>query len=290
MKNIFLLILLLLAFSSYSASAATMISCTHSELCKLAADIGREAGITNTTYNSLVKISGDPHEFELSMSDVKNLINAPVLIVGPRELNPWMNKVSYQRSKIKSLKTISLSLTKNAAIFYPGGSQEALSHFWLYPKIFCEVKLELAEKMLAQKLITKAIQANTCLSEAEAIENKLKTTFTRIKYPVILTHDAIEALLNSLKNNQTKVVAIKGSGHHDEASTSTVKRLYDALRSPVVIWIEEEGIHVPQNIISKKRKQDLTLKIATDFSNNESSFAHLESLNESLVKVAGQIK
>ncbi len=202
MKIRFLIIYALLAFSTFSANSETVISCIHPELCRLAETVGQEAGLKNMTYKTLVKISGDPHEFELSMSDVKNLINAPILILGPSELNPWAKKVDDQRSKNKSLKTISLTLPKLASELYPGGSREALSHFWLYPKIYCQIKHELTVKMLKQALITKILNEDACNKNAALVENKLQITFAKITAPIILTHDAIEPL------NEFSVVVI----------------------------------------------------------------------------------
>ena len=56
---------------------------------------------------------------------------------------------------------------------------------------------------------------------------------------------------------------MKGSGHHEEANPASIKKMYDALRAPKVIWIIESGINIPQNISNKIRSNDIILKINT---------------------------
>lgn len=123
----------------------------------------------------------------------------------------------------------------------------------------------------------------TCLGEEQKIIADLKATIAKVKLPIVLTHDALLPLLESLnEDNQAVVVAIKGSGHHQETSPKSVKKLYDALKAPKVIWIEETGINVPKNILAKKRKEDMTLNIDTANSSTLKYFQILESLNEKL--------
>ena len=243
--------------------AETIISCSHPQLCALAQTIFTENRMLDTKFQNLVAIAGDPHEYEPSSAEVKNLIKADILIAGPAELNPWVKKVNYQRSKIVSLKTLNLPIDKNEYALYPKATHEALSHFWLYPRIYCALKTKLEEQLVAANLLVELKNKKSCTAEALKIENSLQETLLSLKLPVVLTHDALLPLLENLSRNSANVVAIKGSGHHSEASAMSVKKLYDALRKPQVIWVEEKGIHIPQNIMSKKRKNDLTISIDT---------------------------
>lgn len=284
MKNLLYLLTYLFFFPGITVHAASPLACSHQQLCQMANLILTEAGRTNVETKTLVHMTGDPHEFEPTINEIKKLIDAPVLITGPTELNPWMTKVSYQRSKVPGLKTIALKLDSSLAALYPGASNEALSHFWLYPRIYCQMKKSLAEKLSAVS------KKDLCLTRADEIELKLKKTLASLQMPVILTHDAILPLLLSLKKDGQKLIAIKGSGHHAETSTTSVKKLYDVLSAPAAIWIIEDGIHVPKNILDKKRSSDFVIKIATDVSDTQNPFSILENLNQSLIPFAGKTR
>lgn len=260
------------------ALAGNVLQCSHPELCRLARIVLEENQAAGFEFQSLVKIVGDPHEYEPSVSEVKSLIKAEMLITGPHELNPWIKKINYQRAKSPNTKTISLSLDKSDFALYTQGSQEALSHFWLYPKIFCGLKSRLEKEFLTMKVLTSLSSKKNCVNEEKKIENELKETLLNIKTPIVLTHDALLPLLRSLAPTAT-IAAIKGSGHHQESTPEDVKKLYSALKAPKVIWLEEKGINVPQNILAKKRSADSTLLIDTASSNGMQYFDILETLN-----------
>lgn len=264
--------------------AGINISCSHPELCRLAKIVFIENQIDDFQFTTLVQIKGDPHEFEPSVSEVKNLINAEVLISGPAELNPWIKKINYQRSKNKNTKTINILLKSTDYNLYPGTSHEVLSHFWLYPKIFCSIKNEMEKQFTALGYFSLKNKTQACEVEEKNITTALKETLAKMNYPLVLTHDALLPLIESLisKDKKSAVTAIKGSGHHQEASSITVKKLYDVLKAPKVIWILEEKIHVPQSIISKKRADDIVINIDTANSQGLRSFQILETLNSKL--------
>lgn len=285
MKTIYakaFLLSFLLYFAHISGvNAATKISCSHPELCRLAKIIFAENNIKNFEFESLVKIVGDPHEFEPSTNEVKNLIKAEILVSGPIELNPWIKKINYQRSKISNVKTINIPLADRDYLQYPSESREPLAHFWLYPKIFCSLKNQMEAQLLAFGYLT-AIQKNqNCVAEELKIITTLQNTLKQLKFPIILTHDALLPLFESLKS-PNGVVAIKGSGHHNEASPQSVKKLYDTLKAPRAIWIIEDKINVPQNILSKKRQSDLVVNLDTANSEGLEYFGVLQSLNAKL--------
>lgn len=278
----YLSILLFIFIYLDSANAATQVSCSHPEICRLAKIIFTENNARDFEFNTLVTIAGDPHEYEPSTLEVKNLIKTPILIAGPNELNPWIKKVNYQRSKIEGLKTISVQIAKSDYAIYKGATHEALSHFWLYPKIFCSLKNTMEAQFISLKMLPISIAKKDCNVEVVKIENELRETLKNIKMPVILTHDALLPLMESLSDNPAGVVAIKGSGHHQEASPKSVKKLYDALAAPKAIWIEETGIKVPSNILAKKRPGDLTVDIDTANTQGMEYFQILKNLNEKL--------
>lgn len=263
------------------ASGATVLQCSHPELCRLAKIIAQENQVTGLEFQSLVNIAGDPHEYEPSASEVKALIKADTLVSGPHDLNPWIKKINYQRSKIPNAKTLSLALSKIDYALYPGAGHEALSHFWLYPKIFCVLKSRMENEMVNIKILGQLKNKKICFDEEKKIEQTLKETLHSLKTPIVLTHDALLPLLRSLAPTAT-IVAIKGSGHHQESGPEDIKRLYNALKAPKVIWLEETAINIPQNILAKKRSVDLTVKLDTANSEGLQYFQVLEALNEKL--------
>jgi ABC-type Zn uptake system ZnuABC Zn-binding protein ZnuA len=278
------IIVFLLQFFMYlaPAEAKTLVSCSHIELCRVAKIIFAENHNDNFEFQSLVTIMGDPHEFEPTTSEIKNLIQAKILISGPLELNPWIKKVNYQRSKLTNLITINVPLEDKDYAQYLSISHEPLSHFWLYPKIFCALKSHMEDQFVHLKYIPNISKNNLCELMDIKISKELKETIKKLNLPIVLTHDALQPLLESLSTNSEKIVAIKGSGHHTEASPQTVKKLYDALSAPKVVWIIEKNISVPQNILSKKRKEDLEVKIDTANSNGLNYFQVLQTLNDQL--------
>lgn len=292
MKTVLITLLFLCTFNSLEKAYGEEkrpIACSHSELCRLGEIILAENGVKGQKLVTLVHISGDPHEFEPSSSETKSLIKAPVLITGPMELNPWVKKINYQRSKIKDLTTFALSLTEAEYALYKNGAhshnREALAHFWLYPKIFCALKTQLEQEFINARLFSEQKNKKDCRLLAEKMESDFKATLSATKIPVILTHDALLPLFESLKDkNGPAVVAIKGSGHHQEATALSVKKLYDALKAPKAIWILETGIHVPDNVLAKKRAGDITVSLDTANSKGLDYFFVLTNLKEQLNK------
>ena len=264
---------------SVESWAGNTIYCSHPELCRMLNRIFHENNLSGIQTESLVSIIGDPHEYEPSIIVIKKLIGAPTLITGPNELNPWIKKVIYQRSKISNLNTVSILFDQKDYLAYPGAKGEALSHFWLYPKVYCSLKSKLENNLFKLGYVLKA--KKPC--DSKMPEEQLRSILEKIKKPIILTHDAILPLLLNLAKGQTyQIVAIKGSGHHEEANPESIKKMYDALAAPQVIWIQELGINVPQNIINKIRPNDIVIKIDTANSKEDEVFSVISELIKKL--------
>lgn len=280
-----LTLIIILNLLSLNAFAGSTIFCSHAELCKMLNRIALENKITDLKTNTLVSISGDPHEYEPSISEIKKLISAPILLTGPNELNPWIKKINFQRSKSLATKTIGLTLDGSYNQFYPHASAETLAHFWLYPKVYCSLKSKLETELI--KLGHKLTAIKKC--EADTAEKLLSDALAKLNRPVILTHDALLPLMNSLGSNKAHlIIAIKGSSHHEESAPLAVKKMYDALKAPRVIWVQEIGIHVPANVLNKIRSSDTLIKIDSAKSLDDNPFSVLvelaNRLNQSVEK------
>ena len=277
MLNNLIFIILLFSLSS-KASAGSVFSCSHPELCRMIRLISHENNLSGIQTENLVSITGDPHEYEPSSMEIKKLINASILVTGPNELNPWTRKINYQRSKNQSLQTISILFDPKDFLIYPGANGEALSHFWLYPKVYCLLKTKLENELIKRGHALKSIK----LCDSIKIENQLRSILMKIKKPIILTHDALLPLFLNLGGPKYPVVAIKGSGHHEEANPQSIKKMYDALATGNVIWIQEMGINIPQNIINKIRPNDIVIKIDTGNGKENEAFSVLAELTQKL--------
>jgi ABC-type Zn uptake system ZnuABC Zn-binding protein ZnuA len=275
-----ILSMLILCLIGPVAHATGTLFCSHRELCQLINQIALENNVKPPKTESLVNISGDPHEYEPSSEEIKNLISAPFLITGPNELNPWIKKVNFQRSKNTALKTVSLLFEQSYLSLYPKASPEALSHFWLYPKIYCALKQKTGMELKSADP-NLHLESKSC--DYKKPEGQLQAALVKTKLPIILTHDALLPLLQAL-DSKHEIVAIKGSGHHEEVSSQSVKRMVDALDTPVVIWIIETGINVPSNVLQKIRKNDIVIKLDTASSKVGNPFSALDELTVALNK------
>jgi ABC-type Zn uptake system ZnuABC Zn-binding protein ZnuA len=281
MKN--LILILLLHLFAFSALAENIISCSHIQLCKMIDLLARDNKMTNLKTEVLVNISGDPHEYEPTAFEIKKLINVPILLFGPRELNPWIQKIIYQRSKQSTAKSIDLAFTPVDFNFYPKASAEAISHFWLYPKIYCSLQLKLETEL--SKLFPSLKNSHRC--DFLTPENELQMALQKNNLPIILTHDALLPLMHSLApNKKESITAIKGSGHHEEVGPQAIKKMYDALKAPQVIWIIEAGINVPPIILNKKRPLDKVIYLDTSNSKNDNPFSVIKELSVKLNQIS----
>jgi hypothetical protein len=269
-RNLVIIIILCLSSASTWASPQTLF-CSHPEICSMINQL------SDAKTESLVSITGDPHEYEPSILEIKKLISAPILITGPTELNPWIKKVIFQRRKIATIQTVSILFDEKDYLLYSQVTGEALSHFWLYPKVYCSLKLKMADRLVSLGFALKPNKP----CDSKTPEDKLRFVLQKIKSPIILTHDALLPLLLNLAPKQL-IVAIKGSGHHEEANPASIKKMYNALDSKKVIWIEETGINIPQNIINKIRPSDFVVKIDTSKGKEGAEFSVLKELTEKL--------
>ena len=259
----------------FQIANASTYACSHPEICRMAQIILNENSSKGITLENIIVQSGDPHTFEPSIQDIKKLMQAPLLLVGPIELNPWMKNISSLRSKEKNLKTTNLLLPNFSSTEYPTEDKESLGHFWLYPKIYCHMKKALAIEFQQQ---------TTCNSND--IETLLSADLKNISLPIVLTHDALLPLLKKLAPNKNQIIAVKGSTHHEEVSAAAVKKVYDALKEPKIIWIIENNIATAENIKNKIRSTDIVVKIDTAKSPTlDGDFALLQSLHKKFQEI-----
>lgn len=258
--------ILISIFFSTAVFAFNEVACSHEEICKLVQSIDSQ-----TKTKVLVNIKGDPHEFEPSADEIKSFLSAPILIVGPIELNPWIKKIHYQRSKNPALKTYSFTLNPDISKFYQSDNKEALSHFWLYPRFFCDFKNQLFSFDLFSQI------KNKTKCELTNIEKLLESKLKNINQPIVLTHDALYPLLRKYTKAEIAIINLKGSNHHEEISPLAIKKIYQIKQQPI-IWILEKNISVPDAIKTIIKNNDQKIYIDTAKSENPNEFAILATL------------
>jgi hypothetical protein len=278
------LIFFLLITLSISSNAKTNWYCAHPELCNLFQEIIDENQISDLAIYNVVQLSGDPHEYEPKSIEIKNLIKVNNLIIGPKELNPWSTKINYQRIKNKNYKQIELTLSTDDLKNYSYSTNESISHFWLYPKIYCKFKNSLITYLKNDD--HPKLKISIC--DNSEIETKLKKTIANLHFSIIVTHDALVPLLKTLSPTTQNIVSLKGSGHHEELNSAAIKNLYKALSDKRVIWIKEKNISIPTNISNKIRANDLVIELDTSSTKRKSPFSVLTELEAQLASIANK--
>lgn len=284
-----------MACSTISYAKATpspkKITCTHPIICALAQRTIKNVVSSQQTkamsFNSPVQRTSDPHHFEPGLKEIKGLLNAPYLITGPTELQPWERKIKTWRQKRPDLKTIYLELPRKIDDLYRSNNRHALSHFWLYPKLLC-----LFEKRIVTQLnlfgipLKKHVNQHGC--SYLKLDRQASRIFSRLKHRiVIVTHDA---LMPWLKKYSVNAHAITSSDHHQELTTTVIKKLITLLQetqNQSNIWIMEKNIPIPPLIGRQIKPNDKIInfqpqQIGHDQSPTAPLRKILKSLNMSL--------
>lgn len=252
MLKIFLLFSSLLAFSKIFA--AETILCSHPQVCNLLSII-----YPSDKLQSSVVFVGDHHHYEPNSNVIKNFIEAPILVTGPKALHPWLTPILKKRSE--KLINIDASIDINFTETYQSKSPEVLAHFWLYPDIACDFLDQYQTKFKKHKIQFEKHTTADCLKKYSSSWDELIKLSKKISTPIVLTHDALIPLLKKLN---LKVFALKGSNHHEDISPNAVKSLHGETKNTEVIWIQEEGFEVPPAIKRLIKKNDKVITIDTN--------------------------
>jgi ABC-type Zn uptake system ZnuABC Zn-binding protein ZnuA len=180
----------------------------------------------------------DPHHFEPSIGEIKNLLSADVVAFGPSDLHPWALKIEKSR-KEAGKKNINIEIPEEYKKKYGYKNAHMLEHFWLYPDILCSL-VQGCDKKLAEEKI-----------------NELKQLIQGRYF--ILTHDALAPLFESLGAHTT---SLRTSTHNCEAQPKSLKKLEDwqkQKRNP--IWLLEENVQTFEQLKGKIGKSELMVKV-----------------------------
>lgn len=193
---------------------------------------------------------GDPHHIEPTSSEVKKMLNSDVLLSAPMQLHPWSQSVTTMRGQ-SNKRTLEFETADAFKTVFKNASNEALAHFWLYPKIHCDYWHQFHAWLKIKSKPPKCPYLE--------IEKQLEQAASAIKLPIIISHDALVPLLRSWGID---AYAIRGAGHHQEPGPAQLKALQKLLvKHEKVIWLVESRIHFPASIKTMQRAQDQKIDI-----------------------------
>ena len=150
---------------------------------------------------------GHSHHSSLSISDIKKALNVPFIVLSPEGATPWPHNITPGPS-------FQLTIDERFVKKYKA-SPEELSHYWIYPDIYCDV-LNTLSLRFTDSLYTDCPRANP--------PRRIPTT-------LLLSDHTLEPLLNFYNISGKSLV--RGSGHEALSfSPHLFKELYDNLESP----------------------------------------------------------
>jgi ABC-type Zn uptake system ZnuABC Zn-binding protein ZnuA len=210
----------------------------------------------------------DPHHFEPSLKEIKALMQAKVLVLAPKGINPWAQKLVSKRLE----KTYTLTIPTKFFDRYKTKNDEALAHFWMYPDILCHFKNDL-------KKTGKTLKELDCSAEALKTRNQKLTKLIGNK-KIVITHDALSPLFTF---HGAKVLALVESDHGHRPNVSTYKKLADwQKKDEQIIWLLEKDVKTNNKILQKIKSSDIKLNLDITGNINQDPFFIWDALIKEL--------
>ncbi|RUM26196.1 metal ABC transporter substrate-binding protein [Rhizobium vallis] len=219
----------LMAFSTIPASAETLkVVASFTVL----ADVVREVGGDHVKVTSLVGPNGDPHEFEPSPADAKNLNAAQVTFVSGEGLEGWMDRL-ITASGYKG-KPVTVSEGINTRTMEEDGETITDPHVWNSPvnvKVWVaniEKALSLADPADAAAFKTNAENYTKKLDELNAYAHAKFDKVADDRRKVLTSHDAFGYFG---REYNVSFLAPLGLSTETEASAADVAKLIKQIKS-----------------------------------------------------------
>jgi ABC-type Zn uptake system ZnuABC Zn-binding protein ZnuA len=217
-----------------SLFAQAQVVCTHPQVCNLA----RALGVKKDELKFPLLFKSDPHHYEPTIREVKELSSAKILLVAPIDLQPWIKNILDQRLKKKLPTFVFQTLSQP-------NNKKAQSHFWMYPESVCFNWMNLRNFLSHEKF---NVIPDDCPNPA-----KPKHSFDKI---FVLSHDALAPMLSKYSS---QVISLKTSDHNAEILPSTLKEISKLPDSSKVVWILEKNILIPEQIIKTYQRPKQTV-------------------------------
>lgn len=221
--------------------------------------IANEIGKDNIDLNVLVPMGVDPHEYELSLKQTKELEDTDLFLYNGSGLEHWGEKVSdnmKSKSKIvmKASEYVDLLDIEDDHHDSQSDHNESLHgdkdpHIWLDPTNVDKIAKELTQQLkdLDEKNSDIYDKNYTELSDKlktldDKYENELKNKKTNT---ILVSHKAFAYLANRYKLEQ---IAVTGISPDAEPSPKSISKLIDITREKNIEYIFFEVLSSPKSV------------------------------------------
>ena len=234
--------------------------------------IANEIGKDNIDLNMLVPIGVDPHEYELSLKQTKELEDTDIFLYNGSGLEHWGKKVS-QNMKSKSKKVIEasqyvqlLDIEDNSHDIHSAHEEtihgDKDPHIWLDPTNVDKIAREVSEQLKEMDKENSDVYEKNYLElsdKLKKLDDKYNTELKNKKTNTILvSHKAFAYLANRYNLEQ---IAVTGISPDAEPSPKSISQLIDITKEKDIKYIFFEVLSSPKSV--EMIAQESNLKVLT---------------------------
>lgn len=263
-KTILLLLMtiLLLSGCSNGKPSKDIEQNSNSEKIKISAStypmyyIANEIGRDNIDLEVLVPIGVDPHEYELSLKETKELEHTDLFLYNGQGLEHWGEKVSdNMKDKAKEVIKASdyvelLEVQENKEDDHQHTNHgDKDPHIWLDPINVDKIAKEFKNKLIIMDKENKDIYEKNYLelsNELKDLDNKYNNELSpRKQNTILVSHMAFAYLANRYDLEQ---IAVTGISPHSEPSPKSISKLIDITHEKDIDHIFFEVLSSPKSV------------------------------------------
>lgn len=233
--------------------------------------IAKEIGKDNIDLNILVPIGVDPHEYELSLKQTKELEDTDLFLYNGSGLEHWGEKVS-KNMKSKDKKVIEASDYVNLLDIEENHDEthnddedmhgDKDPHIWLDPTNVEKIAKKLSEQLKEMDTENSDKYEKNYLelsSKLKTLDNKYSEELKNRKQNTILvSHRAFAYLTNRYKLEQ---IAVTGISPDSEPSPKSISKLIDITKEKNIKYIFFEVLSSPKSV--EMIAQEANLEVLT---------------------------
>ena len=240
-------VLLFLVVASGMFSALAHADLTVASLSTITTDLARTIGGNHVRVVGLIKPGVDPHEFEATPDDVKNVANADLVLFTGKGIEGYLSKL--EEAAGGSAKFINVGKSIPSITMTEGASQVVDPHWW-----------HSAENMKVASRVVAAAFENSDPAHAQDYEKNCSATvasltelerWIRIRVAAIphdqrklvTSHDALQYFA---RDYGFTIYPVKGIATAEESSSQHVKEIIDVIRNQGVKAVFFESIENPR--------------------------------------------
>ena len=234
------------------------------------------------TVKNLVKPGIEPHEYEPSTKDVRNLIDCKLFIVNGLGLEHYTNDLT------KDIKQKMFMSTSNIELLYEDNTVDP--HIWLDPKNAITMMSNIKDKIIELDPENKDYYINNFNTNKElflALDNKYNEELTNLSSSYLITsHKAFGYLCKAYGLTQ---VAINGLSTEDEPTAEAIASLIDRIKdmgATTIFYEELVSDSIAKSIASETGLKCDVLNPIEGISNKEDNYITIMEKNLEAIKRA----